>query len=201
MRRRPLHDHVESGTRISRTLSDDHAHRGKSDDRSVALLPSSSAPSARRNAALELAEFQFIGIEADGADIGAPVGRLRQHDSPRVYGQRLRTRRACGPSVPPACSENDAYRHMQRSGVSRLKLLGRHCSKAETAAQGRSQRRGQRRRARLCANTAIASPKARGRPASRRTSSTVDVLALRHPSNGTVVTVAPWRRKTPRPSG
>jgi hypothetical protein len=32
--------------------------------------------------------------------------------------------------------------------------------------------------------------KARGRPAaSRRTSSTVDVLALRHPSNGTVVTV------------
>jgi hypothetical protein len=38
-----------------------------------------------------------------------------------------------------------------------------------------------RRRARLCANTAIASPKARGRPASRRTSSTVDVLALRHP--------------------
>ena len=27
--------------------------------------------------------------------------------------------------------------------------------------------------------------KARGRPASRRTSSTVDVLALRHPSNGT----------------
>jgi hypothetical protein len=52
---------------------------------------------------------------------------------------------------------------MQRSGVSRLKLLGRHCSNAETAAQGRSQRRGQRRRARLCANTAIASPKARGR--------------------------------------
>ena len=49
-------------------------------------------------------------------------------------------------SVTPAqdCSENDAYRHMQRSGVSRLKLLGRHCSKAETAAQGRSQRRGQR---------------------------------------------------------
>src|SRR6516165_8367491 len=86
-------------------------------------------------------------------------------------------------SVTPAqdCSENDAYRHMQRSGVSRLKLLGRHCSKAETAAQGRSQRRGQRRRARLCANTAIASPKARGRPASRRTSPTVDVLALRHP--------------------
>src|SRR6516165_443619 len=79
------------------------------------------------------------------------------------------------------------YRHMQRSGVSRLKLLGRHRSKAETAAQGRSQRRGQRRRARLCANTAIASPKARGRPASRRTSSTVDVLALRRPSNGTVV--------------
>ena len=37
------------------------------------------------------------------------------------------------------------------------------------------------RRARLCANTAIASPKVRGRPASRRTSSTVDVLALRHP--------------------
>src|SRR6516162_11096851 len=73
------------------------------------------------------------------------------------------------------------YRHMQRSGVSRLKLLGRHRSKAETAAQGRSQRRGQRRRARLCANTAIASPKARGRPASRRTSPTVDVLALRHP--------------------
>src|SRR6516162_7242912 len=73
------------------------------------------------------------------------------------------------------------YRHMQRSGVSRLKLLGRHRSKAETAAQGRSQRRGQRRRARLCANTAIASPKARGRPASRHTSSTVDVLALRHP--------------------
>jgi len=36
------------------------------------------------------------------------------------------------------------------------------------------------RRARLCANTAIASQKARGRPASRRTSSTVDVLALRH---------------------
>jgi hypothetical protein len=31
--------------------------------------------------------------------------------------------------------------------------------------------------------------KARGRPASRRTSSTVDVLALRQPSNGTVVTV------------
>jgi len=29
--------------------------------------------------------------------------------------------------------------------------------------------------------------KARGRPASRRTSSTVDVLALRHTSNGTVV--------------
>jgi hypothetical protein len=56
MRRRPLHDHVESGTRISRTLSDDHAHRGKSDDRSVALLPSSSAPSARRNAALELVD-------------------------------------------------------------------------------------------------------------------------------------------------
>ena len=51
---------------------------------------------------------------------------------------------------------NDAYRHMQRSGVSRLKLLGRHCSKAETAAQGRSQRRGQHPRARLCANTAIA---------------------------------------------
>src|SRR5258708_12088266 len=40
--------------------------------------------------------------------------------------------------------------------------------------------------------------KARGRPASRRTSSTVDVLALRHPSNGPVVTVAPRRRKTPR---
>jgi hypothetical protein len=56
---------------------------------------------------------------------------------------------------------------MQRSGVSRLKLLGRHCSKAERAAQGRSQRRGQRRRARLCANTAIASPKARGRFAAR----------------------------------
>jgi hypothetical protein len=31
--------------------------------------------------------------------------------------------------------------------------------------------------------------KARGRPASRCTSSTVDVLALRHPSNGTVATV------------
>jgi hypothetical protein len=31
--------------------------------------------------------------------------------------------------------------------------------------------------------------KARGRPASRCTSSTVDVLALRYPSNGTVVTV------------
>ena len=46
--------------------------------------------------------------------------------------------------------------------------------------QGRDGR-GQRRRARLCANTAIASPKARGRPASRRTSPTVDVLALRHP--------------------
>jgi hypothetical protein len=43
--------------------------------------------------------------------------------------------------------------------------------------------------------------KARGRPASRRTSSTVDVLALRHPSNGTVVTVARWQRKTPRQSG
>jgi hypothetical protein len=63
------------------------------------------------------------------------------------------------------------------------------------------QRREQRRRARSCANTAIVSPKARGRPASRRTSSTVDVLALRHPSNGMVVTVAPWRRKTLHPSG
>jgi hypothetical protein len=40
-----------------------------------------------------------------------------------------------------------------------------------------------------------------GRPASRRTSFTVDVLALRHPSNATVVTVRPWRRKTPRRSG
>ena len=40
--------------------------------------------------------------------------------------------------------------------------------------------------------------KARGRPASRRTSSTVDVLALRHPSNGTVKTVVimPKRRPT-----
>jgi hypothetical protein len=76
---------------------------------------------------------------------------------------------------------------------------GRH----DTAARLRQGRdgRGHGGRARLCANTAIASPKARGRPASRRTSSTVDVLALRHPSNGTVVTVAPWRRKTPRQSG
>jgi hypothetical protein len=57
------------------------------------------------------------------------------------------------------------------------------------------------RRARLCANTAIASPKARGRPAGRRTSSTVDVLAPRHPFNVTVVTVGPLRRTTPRPSG
>src|SRR6516165_6131730 len=32
-------------------------------------------------------------------------------------------------------------------------------------------------------------PEGAGRPASRRTSSTVDVLALRQPSNGTVVTV------------
>src|SRR5262249_50740126 len=50
--------------------------------------------------------------------------------------------------------------------------------------------------ARSCANTAIASPKARGRPASRRTSSTVDVLALRHLSPETVMTVAPMAKKT-----
>src|SRR5215510_3155358 len=52
----------------------------------------------------------------------------------------IRLRRWCAPGsgkVVPTPSglraPHELYRHMQRSGVSRLKLLGRHRSKAETA--------------------------------------------------------------------
>jgi hypothetical protein len=104
------------------------------------------------------------------------VGEPPSRRGDRRRRGRLSTRLLRLPSLRrkplKADSENDAYRHMQGSGVSWLKLLGRHPFKAETAAQGRSQPRGQRRRARLCANTAIASP-CYGRYGSR-----VDSIAL-----------------------
>jgi hypothetical protein len=75
-------------------------------------------------------------------------------------------RRSIRRSCRRGTARNDAYRHIQRSGVSRLKLLRRPPLQSgdggPTMRQGRSQRRGQRRRARLCTNTAIASLKARG---------------------------------------
>src|SRR5262249_43076709 len=89
---------------------------------------------------------------------------------------------------------NDAYRHMQSSGVSPLNYLAGHLPKRTRPRKAEASDAG-RDRARLCANTAIASPK-RGPIRDPPHIFHRDVLALRHPPAG-VVTMAPWRTSLP----
>src|SRR5262245_8842315 len=87
----------------------------------------------------------------------AQVARDAQDLQPRRRSIRRSRRRGT-----PIAGQNDAYRHMQRSGVSRLKLLGRApLQSGDGYARPKPATRA-RRRARLCANTADSIPEGAG---------------------------------------